>query len=373
MKKRIKMLVSRLNATDTNTFADAISCNPTNSKINNSGNRYVYIDNGSNVLAVAHVDTVEDSPRYYYSADKKIIKYDILPSPKVENLKVTSIKLDDRLGVHLILDILPMMGINVDVLLTDDEEFAQSSAIAFVTDKVYNWAFSFDRRGIGEVVMYQYSSDLVAIKAVEDSGWYFGRGSYSDISDLDIGCSCFNFSAGYMNEHTDACFCQYDGVMYNAQLFKKFYNAHKDTRFPYTYTPKTIVKYDSKKWEDTTSTSTKWTAENSDWKDDDDWKKYSKKYASSYQECSYCGKVHSTTYDTFGNPICDSCYLELQPTKECVYCGMEISVDGALTPEVEDSQFEEICVSCGTWLRENVPMEDWSSFSIKVKKGKESK
>lgn len=326
--------------------------------------RYVYIDNGANVLAVAHMDTVADSPRYYYGT--KQTKYDTTPIPSVNKMKVTSIRLDDRLGVHMILDLLPMMGINVDVLLTDDEEYAQSTALCFVPPegKKYNWAFSFDRRGVGECVMYQYGTEKDAVKRLEDSGWYFGHGSYSDIADLNIGCVGFNFASGFVSEHTDLCSCQYDGVMYNMILFKKFYQANKDVFMPYTPVPKKSY-WNGTKWSGTSTVSSV----------DADWEKYSYKTAkakkfSGYTSCSYCGKATSTTWDSFGNDVCDDCYADYVLTvKECIYCGMQMSTESMEdVPEIEDDEFEDICNSCAHWLRENVAKEDWAAFSIKLKK-----
>ncbi|MCP6726064.1 hypothetical protein NL526_28810, partial [Klebsiella pneumoniae] len=71
-----------------------------------------------------------------------------------------SIAHDDRLGLYYIMEILPSLGINVDVLLTTDEEIGQSSASEFkkAEGKQYNWMFMFDRHGYGNVVMYQYET-----------------------------------------------------------------------------------------------------------------------------------------------------------------------------------------------------------------------
>lgn len=383
MKKRISILVKRLNATDDQLFADAKIKYP-NAVINLKGGRYLYVDNGSNVLAVAHVDTVARYAKSYWSnTDKKyIVKAITTPAPNVKKMTVTSIKLDDRLGVHLVMDILPMLGINVDILLTEDEEWAQSTAALFVADKKYNWGFSFDRRGVGEVVMYQYDDDKDAVGKVMESGWYLGQGTYSDIADLDIGCSCFNFSAGYIGEHTDGCYCQYDAVMYCAQLFKKFYLANKDIRFPFdnsksysryerynynwwkenqfTYSKEKDHKKDSQKVS-TTSGSTL--------------KKYvpiSKNEYEGLEPCEICGRQIATTWDYHGSPICDDCWFDMydEPNRECEYCGNTLHKveDFSGSGEVEDDEFENICASCAEWLRANMNADELKSITIKMKR-----
>lgn len=244
------------------------------------------------------------------------------------------------------MDILPTLGINCDILLTDDEEWAQSSAYYFMppTGKVYNWAFSFDRRGVGECVMYQYSSSGDAVDAILDAGWYFGWGSYSDISELEIGCVGFNFSAGYINEHTDACYCQYESVMYNVQLFKKFYQANKDIKFPFI-----LAKHSSH--------YSKWDYEDA-W-DDGKWNNHNwKKTTTAVEICEYCGKKPATTYDLNGLGMCDDCYadiyLEPDDGKECTYCGEWI------TPSNKDTEYEDICAGCANWMRENMRPEELS-------------
>jgi len=363
-------------ATDADTFAQINKEYP-NSVLNTSGGKYLYIDNGSNILAVAHVDTVESSPKSYYSpVDKTWTKFATTPYPLVKKTKITSIKLDDRLGLHIILDILPTMGINVDVLLTDDEEWAQSTAGIFTTEKVYNWAFSFDRRGVGEVVMYQYDDCKEAVERVIESGWYHGQGTYSDIADLNLNCACFNFSAGYMHEHTDACYCQYNSVMYIAQLFKKFYNSNKDTRFAFTKQAKVYSWADDKYYKDNykgnkyVSIVDKSTTSGSTLYKDNKYKHTSAEY-SGLGTCNSCGTQSAHTWDMHGSPICDDCAWDMyqEPAKDCEYCGMPIHNADDLDSkgDVEDDIYDGICVSCAEWLRANMNDEDLCTMNMKLK------
>src|SRR5687767_14937641 len=93
-----------------------------------------YIDRGGSVLAVAHLDWV-------MRRKPMLSKQGIIQCPQ----------LDDRLGVWVILDVLPAIGVQVDVLLTDSEEVGASTAGYFIPKKDYNWVFSFDRAGMDVV------------------------------------------------------------------------------------------------------------------------------------------------------------------------------------------------------------------------------
>lgn len=216
-----------------------------------SNDRYIYIDNNSSVLAVAHLDTVQDGSGKRWGGEmwdentktwKKnaIVKQVEHPKPKlvpvgIDDWQLTSIALDDRLGVYIIMNLLPELGINVDVLLTSDEEIANSSAKEFVTGKEYNWMFQFDRHGYGNVVMYQYETRKLN-GLLEDVGYDIQDGTFSDISELDkVGCSGFNFGTGYINEHSDFCRTRKTWIEVVVSMFSDFYNSHRDTRLEYAY------------------------------------------------------------------------------------------------------------------------------------------
>src|SRR5262249_10213773 len=107
---------------------------------NSEGDTYTFADNGSDVLGVAHLDTVQNA---HFGSLIKLKGEKVLLSPR----------LDDRLGVYIITSLLPKFGVTCDWLLTTGEEIGCSSAANFRTDKSYNWAFSFDRSG-DDVVLY---------------------------------------------------------------------------------------------------------------------------------------------------------------------------------------------------------------------------
>lgn len=177
------------------------------------GKRYKFIDNGSNVLAVAHVDSVTCG----------------LTRFKQKNQIVYSTSLDDRLGVHVILDVLPTLGIRPDVLLTDDEEIGRSTASEFIPHKQYNWMFQFDRRG-QDAVHYDYIEMAPHIR----SFFTLGQGSFSDICWLDhLGCAGLNIGTGYYNEHTRNSYANLEHTAAQVMRFENFWNELRDQHVPY--------------------------------------------------------------------------------------------------------------------------------------------
>lgn len=236
--------------------------------------RYTYFDNNSNILAVAHADTVMDmrgrvkasdvkidasllvgmSRKQRRKAKKEMRKQagdSVVTSPTLspavvygnieKDALINTIALDDRLGLWIITDVLPSMGIVCDVLITTDEESAQSSAGDFTTTKDYNWIFQFDRHGIGNVVMYDYDNPESEV-LLGGLGYELEIGTYSDICALDfLGCIGFNFGCGYKNEHTKYCISRESWVTTCVLMFESFYNDYKDLPMPYTPKPVSTV------------------------------------------------------------------------------------------------------------------------------------
>ena len=179
------------------------------------GDQYAFIDNNSNVLMVAHADTVFGKYRKF----------------KITEKKVYSPNLDDRLGVYLALDYFPRIGIHTDILITENEEKGSTTAKLFKTDKKYNWIVEVDRRGTG-VVTYCYKSPewLKALGEFLRIKW----GTFSDISTMqDLGVSACNIGIGYHMEHTANCFCDIKELHKQIDGFVSFYNKYKNTAFPH--------------------------------------------------------------------------------------------------------------------------------------------
>lgn len=176
---------------------------------------YIHKNNNSNVLAVAHLDTVENSKKFQI---KHIKGHKIIRAPQ----------LDDRLGAYIILKILPKLGVNVDILLTEGEEIGRSTAAYFEADKQYNWMFSFDRDG-EDVVLYEFDSRKFR-KRLRGFDFEIGAGSFSDIYWLEeLNCKGVNIGCGYHNNHSLNAFAIESQTIRQVNKFVNFYNQTKDT------------------------------------------------------------------------------------------------------------------------------------------------
>lgn len=184
---------------------------------------YIYKDNKSLVLAVAHLDTVNMTKHFRIRENRGIIRCG---------------QLDDRLGAHVILDVLPSMGIVTDILLTEGEETGKSTAAYFKTSKKYNWIFSFDRRG-DDVVGYQFEDNYWREK-IKTAGFREGAGSFSDIAKLyGLGCKGFNVGVGYHDEHSHNAHLVIKQLERQLKKFQMFHTMHQFTHMPHT---KTVVQ-----------------------------------------------------------------------------------------------------------------------------------
>lgn len=203
--------------------------------------RYIHIDNGGKVLAVAHLDTVRHDTHF------------IVHREGARTL-VFSSRLDDRLGAFLVLDYLPqLVGAPFDVLLTEGEERGQSTALYYDDPaKDYNWIFQFDRQGT-DVVMYQYET-LRHVGLLEKYGFNVGFGSYSDICDLEqLMLVGFNFGCGYHRQHTVECYADLSETEKMTARFVKFYGEQGGVKMAHAPAPRytsraTSVKFDWDDW-----------------------------------------------------------------------------------------------------------------------------
>ena len=182
----------------------------------------VFIDNGSNVLAIAHRDVVISDHRFCVI-------------PFRDKTTIICPQLDDRLGIYVIMEILPRLGIKPDILLTEGEESGRSTAEYFLTERKYNWVFSFDRMGT-DVVCYQYEDEPTK-SLLKESGFEVGIGSFSDISSLSqLGCKAFNFGVGYWGQHSLMSYVEIDDTKWMIMLFKAFWDKMRDTYLPHDIT-----------------------------------------------------------------------------------------------------------------------------------------
>lgn len=188
---------------------------------------YYYADRGADVLAVAHLDHVQANG-------------DCVVVDTAGGLMALSGALDDRLGAYVILEMLPKLNINVDILLTTDEECGASTAAEFFPEKDYKWMIEFDRGGT-DVVMYDYEhpdyTDLLAEVRAD-----VGVGSYSDISVLEhLGVAGFNWGVGYREYHSKRSHAFLEDTFKMVGKFMRFHALNSATRLPY-------IPYVHKSW-----------------------------------------------------------------------------------------------------------------------------
>lgn len=191
---------------------------------------FYFRDNDADILAIAHMDSVQKGKDF--GVAKYISGHEMVLSPS----------LDDRLGVYVICELLPALGIKTDILLTTDEESGNSTAKMFQTDKKYKWMFQFDRAGT-DVVMYQYKTDE-AFKKLTDVGFKTAFGSASDISKLgDLGCLGFNFGVGYEDYHTPRAYAWTEDIFEQVARFMKFHKVYSREHMAYDKAKPVVTTY----------------------------------------------------------------------------------------------------------------------------------
>lgn len=182
---------------------------------------YLFRDNGANVLAVAHLDTIgrpHQRACHFLDTEGGPVVY--------------SRALDDRLGAYIILDMLPKLGITCDILLTVGEESGRSTAAYFEPPKQYDWMIEFDRGG-SDVVMYQYDDDDTR-QLVKESGARVGEGIFSDICYLDhLGVKGFNWGVGYQDYHSPRAHAYLDDTCAMVDRFLVFHEINAGRFLPH--------------------------------------------------------------------------------------------------------------------------------------------
>ena len=185
-----------------------------------NGLSYSFKDNGADVLAVFHCDAVDRDSSHFFQHGRYC----------------WSSRLDDRAGAWMLLDVLPEIGCQFDILATDGEERGQSTAQFFVPphNRKYNWMVMFDRAG-SDVVHYRYQESAWKT-ALNDSFTYsdVNHGSYSCICELGhLGACGVNVGVGYHGQHTLGSLLDLWETSYNLMRFVRFFSKHAKTHFPY--------------------------------------------------------------------------------------------------------------------------------------------
>ena len=188
-------------------------------------NNYWYVNNNASILVVCHLDHV--FPRLGHLPYR-------LTGTIASGLTVHCPSLDDRLGAWIMLRMLPLYGIQADLLFCDNEETGRTTAEQFCCDHpdyAPNWIVELDRMGT-DYVTYQYNN-VAAEDALVLAGLYPGWGSYSDISDMDsIGQFAFNLGIGYYNNHTLTCHADLDTTLAQLDKLRAFYDANRSIAYP---------------------------------------------------------------------------------------------------------------------------------------------
>ena len=184
---------------------------------------YWFKDNNSKILAVAHLDSVQEWTHCKFLGDR-----------------VYSPTLDDRLGVWVILE--GLKGLTFDILLTTNEEMCASTAADFKTKRQYNWIFEFDRSGT-DVVMYDYESKEME-ELLAENKFRLGVGSYTDICEIEhLNCKGFNFGAAYYDYHNQYAYAFF--VLYIHSIYLYYYlilNSIHSLLIPYSIHPQYISR-----------------------------------------------------------------------------------------------------------------------------------
>lgn len=183
---------------------------------------YLFKDNGSDILAVAHLDTVVDHKQ------RTCRFIDTNAGPVVH-----SGALDDRLGAHILLNVLPRLGIRHDWLFTTGEEMGASTAMFFEPRKDYKWMIEFDRGGT-DVVAYDYEdNDLV--DRIEDSGARFSSMcAFTDICFLEhLGIKGINWGVGYQDYHSVRGHAYLEDTYMMLASYLRFHEANADVYLPH--------------------------------------------------------------------------------------------------------------------------------------------
>ena len=190
------------------------------------GRQNIFIDRKSTILGIAHLDSVQGSGYVKYLRDH--------PGGKL----IFAPRCDDRLGVYTITTLLPLIGIQCDVLLTTDEECGNSTGADFIPEKQYNWIFQFDRMET-EAVLYQFFGESKWREALTKAGFTTARGLGSDISKMShMKCCGVNIGTGYHDYHSVTAYANVDEWLINVAKFKSFFFNYYKKHFSFKeYTP----------------------------------------------------------------------------------------------------------------------------------------
>lgn len=227
----------------------------------NLNKRRIFMDRGSLVLFVVHIDTVQ-KPKFIRRRKTK--------SGKLKRIYAQG--LDDRLGCMIAFQL--SEELNTDLLICDNEEQCRSTG-QFHELKDYNWIVEFDREG-KDVVTYDLDCDKFR-NALLDY-WKIGFGTYSDVMSLQTQACCMNLGLGHHFSHSKDSYVDVKVFKRQIAKFKSFYHKYKDVKFIRDYRE----AYGFQGYTD-------------------------QYYADKYGACELCGGVVNVT-KIFTYKICEECF-----------------------------------------------------------------
>ena len=178
----------------------------------------IFVDRGSDVLFVAHLDTV---------LPPKLIRYRKTKKGKIKRIYAHG--LDDRLGCAIAAVLSKKLG--VDLLLTDHEEKCRSTA-EYHDLKNYNWIAEFDREGEDVVT---YDMDSTEFCEVLADFWIVGLGSFSDLCSMQTTACCVNIGIGHKYSHSKDSFVDIKVMRKQIEKFLTFYQLYAGVKFEQDY------------------------------------------------------------------------------------------------------------------------------------------
>lgn len=187
---------------------------------NDPNKRRIFMDRGSLILFVAHIDTVQ-KPKFVRQRKTK--------SKKLK--RVYAQGLDDRLGCMIAYQL--SNELNADLLICDNEESCRSTG-QFHELKDYNWIAEFDREREGVVT---YDLDCDKFRKLLSEYWEVGFGSYSDVINLRTQACCMNVGIGHHFSHSKDSYVDVKVFYRQIANFKSFYKKYKDVKFTRDYKP----------------------------------------------------------------------------------------------------------------------------------------
>jgi len=216
----------------------------------------IFIDRKSDVLFIAHIDTVQ-KPKFIRKTKNRWYAQG----------------LDDRLGCMLASEL--SKELNVDLLICDLEESAKSTG-QYHDLKDYNWIVEFDRAG-EDVVTYDLDCDR--FRQAIDKHFTMGFGSFSDICQLNTDVCCMNVGIGYKLAHSKDSYVNLKTMRKQIEKFREFYQENKGIKYVQDYKPDRYT----------------WIDDSIDY---------------SQGECEICGLINKVDY-IYGHIICEDCFEDM--------------------------------------------------------------